>query len=74
MKTVGIRDAKTQLSKLIESGEAVAITKHGEHIATLTPVRKQPHPAALRIRELRKTGGVTLSEAAILELTRAGRR
>jgi hypothetical protein len=29
MKTVGVFDAKNRLSELIESGEAVTITKHG---------------------------------------------
>jgi antitoxin (DNA-binding transcriptional repressor) of toxin-antitoxin stability system len=35
MKTVGVFDAKTRLSELIESGETLTITKHGRPVATL---------------------------------------
>jgi prevent-host-death family protein len=74
MKRVGVFDAKTHLSELIESGEAVTITKHGKPVATLTPVRQNADDIVARIRALRKSGGVTLNEGAIVELTRGGRR
>jgi prevent-host-death family protein len=74
MKTIGVFDAKNHLSELIESGEAVTITKHGKPVATLTPIRQAAADVVARIRELRRNGGVTLSEAEIVELTRAGRR
>jgi prevent-host-death family protein len=74
MKTVGVFDAKNHLSELIESGEAVTITKHGKPVATLTPIRRQAVDVAARIRALRQTGGVMASEAEIVEFTRSGRR
>ena len=40
MKTVGVFDAKTHLSELIDGGEPVTITRHGKPVATLTPVRE----------------------------------
>ena len=74
MKTVGVFDAKTHLSELIESGEVVTITKHGRPVATLTPVRQNAADVVARIRTMRKSGGVTLKESAIVEMTREGRR
>jgi prevent-host-death family protein len=74
MKTVGVFDAKTHLSELIASGEVVTITKHGKPIATLAPVRHDAAAAVNRIKALRSSGGVTLSENAIVEMTRKGRR
>jgi prevent-host-death family protein len=74
MKTVGVFDAKNRLSELIESGEAVTITKHGKPVATLTPIRGQAVAAVARIREMRKTNGLTLTNDEIVELTRSGRR
>jgi len=74
MKTVGVFDAKTHLSELIDSGEVVTITKHGKPVATLTPVRSNLGEVVDRIRAMRKAGGVTISEAAIVVETRAGRR
>jgi prevent-host-death family protein len=74
MKTVGVFDAKTHLSELIDSGEVVTITKHGKPVATLTPVRQSAADVVARIRAMRKSGGVTVTETPILETTRAGRR
>lgn len=74
MKTVGVFEAKNHLSELIESGEAVTITKHGKPVATLVPIRQQTADVVARIRALRRTGGVTASEAEIVELVRTGRR
>ena len=74
MKTVGVFDAKNRLSELIESGEAVTITKHGKPVATLKPIRGQAVDAVARIREMRKTSGLTLTNDEIVELTRSGRR
>jgi prevent-host-death family protein len=50
MKTVGIFDAKSHLSELIESGEVVTITKHGRPVATLSPIRREPSEIVARIR------------------------
>jgi prevent-host-death family protein len=42
-KAVGIHEAKTHLSRLIEdvvSGEEVVITRRGEEVASLVPIRR----------------------------------
>lgn len=44
-KSVGVHEAKTHLSKLLEdvaAGEEVIITRRGEEIASLVPSRAQP--------------------------------
>jgi len=74
MKTVGVFDAKTHLSELIDSGEVVTITKHGKPVALLTPVRQNAADVVARIRAMRKSGGVTLNESDIVEMTRGSRR
>ncbi len=74
MKLIGVVEAKNRLSQLIDSGETITITKHGKPVATLIPLRQQATETAARIRTLRKTGGITLSEAEIVAFTRAGRR
>jgi antitoxin (DNA-binding transcriptional repressor) of toxin-antitoxin stability system len=74
MKMIGVFDAKNRLSELIESGEEVTITKHGKPVATLAPIRRKPAEVVARIREMRKTGGVTISEEEIVEMVRSGRR
>jgi prevent-host-death family protein len=61
MKEVGVLEAKTHFSALLEevtAGEEVTITRHGKAIAKLvpaevTPVRAGPE-AAVRIRALRE--------------------
>jgi prevent-host-death family protein len=50
MKTVGVFDAKSRLSELIDGGEVVTITKHGRPVATLSPIRQDPAAVAARIR------------------------
>jgi prevent-host-death family protein len=74
VKTIGVFDAKNHLSELIESGEAITITKHGKPVATLTPIRQQASDVVARIRALRCTAGVTVSEDEIAEMIRSGRR
>jgi prevent-host-death family protein len=74
MKSVGVFDAKNRLSELIDSGEAITITKHGKPVATLTPIRRQASDVVARIRAMRRTGGVTISEEEIAEMIRSGRR
>jgi prevent-host-death family protein len=51
MKKVNIHEAKTQLSKLIASGEEVVIARNGEPVARLLPIkppvfRREPGSAA----------------------------
>jgi prevent-host-death family protein len=41
-KSVGVHEAKTHLSRLLEdvaAGEEVVITRRGEEVATLVPIR-----------------------------------
>jgi prevent-host-death family protein len=72
MKTVGVFEAKTHLSELIESGESVTITKHGKPVATLQPIRRDSSEVVGRIRALR--GSVRASSAEIVQMIREGRR
>ena len=46
MRQVNIHEAKTQLSKLIASGEEVVIARYGEPVARLVPIRP---PSARRV-------------------------
>jgi prevent-host-death family protein len=46
MKKVNIHEAKTQLSKLIASGEEIVIARKGEPVARLVPIRP---PARKRV-------------------------
>jgi prevent-host-death family protein len=44
-KSVGVHEAKTHLSRLLEdvaAGEEVIITRRGEEVASLVPVRRLP--------------------------------
>jgi prevent-host-death family protein len=44
-KSVGVHEAKTHLSRLIEDvagGEEIVITRRGEAVASLVPVRQSP--------------------------------
>jgi prevent-host-death family protein len=45
MKTVGVHEAKTQLSRLLESvekGEEILIARSGKPVAKLVPVKPRP--------------------------------
>jgi prevent-host-death family protein len=81
MATVGAFEAKTKLSELldmVERGEEVTITRHGEPVARLVPVRAADEQARIRaliaeIKETRK--GLTLGGGiSIKELIEEGRR
>jgi len=79
MNTVGLFDAKTHLSALVErvaQGEEITITKHGMPVAVLVPAvgrrRKDPKKVADRIRALRK--GARLEGVTIRQLIEEGRR
>jgi len=46
-KSVGVHEAKTHLSRLLDdalAGEDVVITRRGEEVARLVPVRSKPTP------------------------------
>ncbi len=54
MKTVGIFDAKTHLSSLVdevERGGEVVITRHGKPVAKLVPAAECLSPGAIKRRE-----------------------
>jgi len=79
MTTVGLFDAKTHLSALVErvaQGEEVTITKHGVAVALLVPAanrrKKDPKEVAERIRALRR--GARLEGVTIRQLIEEGRR
>jgi len=76
--SVGLFDAKTHLSALVERvqrGEEITITRHGMPVARLVPAdtrRSDPRAAIEGIRELRQ--GVKLRGVTIRELIEEGRR
>jgi prevent-host-death family protein len=79
MRQVGIFEAKTHLSQLlddVERGEEIVVTRRGKPIAHIVPApddrREKAKAAAARIRELRK--GLTLDGATLKELIEEGRR
>jgi len=79
MKTVGLFEAKTHLSALIESvarGETVTITRHGTPVARLVPANdvpaKPPRDIVAEMKELSK--GVTLGGLSIKDLINEGRK
>jgi len=79
MGTVGLFDAKTHLSALLErvaKGEEITITKHGTPVALLVPAgnrpKKDPKEVAQRIRALRK--GARLKGLTVRQLIEEGRR
>ena len=79
MDTVGLFDAKTHLSALLErvaQGEEITITKHGTPVAILVPPanrrKRDPREVAERIRALRK--GARLEGLTVRQLIEEGRR
>ena len=70
---VNILEAKNRLSELLEAaqrGEEVVITKRGEPIATLTPIRKRLSPGEIdalmqRNRRRREDAGFTTTWAEL---------
>lgn len=82
MLEVGAFEAKTHFSQLladVANGKSIAITKHGEKIAILIPVKKSESKvssageAIIAIRKLRK--GVTLGKTlSIKEMRMMGQK
>jgi prevent-host-death family protein len=77
-KEVGLFDAKTHLSALVDRvgrGEEITITKRGAAVARLVPPegerRREPREAAAKIRQLRR--GLRLRGATIHGLIEEGR-
>ena len=78
MGTVGLFEAKTHLSELVEragKGERIQITKRGVPVAVLGPAPKRAERSArevaAHIREARR--GNRLGEVSIRELIEEGR-
>jgi prevent-host-death family protein len=71
MKRVGVFDAKSRLSELIDSGQVVIITKHGRPVATLSPIRQDAADVAARIRA---NPCIQATADEIVALVRDGRR
>jgi prevent-host-death family protein len=77
-KTVGMFEAKTHLSALIEEverGNEITITRRGAPVARLVPAdatrRNNPQEAADRLRQLRR--GIKLGRVSIRGLIDEGR-
>jgi prevent-host-death family protein len=78
MESVGIFEAKTHLSALVdrvELGEEIVITRHGKPVARLMPVADDERADRLKaIRELKDFRAEhPLSTEEILEYIKAGR-
>ena len=76
MRTVGVNEAKTHLSRLIAEvtrGQEVEITKNGRPVALLVPVPQKPdvHEVIRQLRELRR--GITLRGLSLCEMIEEGR-
>lgn len=76
MQKVGAYEAKTHLAQLldqVEQGESILITRHGEPIARLSPVRGSQgvHPVDALFAARR---GVRLEGAKVRDLIEEGRR
>ena len=79
MERIGIYDARSKLSELIErvqSGEEVVLTRHGEPVARLVPEnarRKRSRAAAVtRIRALARK--LDIRDVDVRKLIEEGRR
>jgi prevent-host-death family protein len=70
VKTVGVFDAKSRLSELIDSREVITITKHGRPVATLSPIRENPADVAARIRA---NPCIRATTQEVVEMIRNGR-
>ncbi len=78
MKTVGVFEAKTHFSALVEdaaAGKTTIVTKNGTPVAEIVPVRQsrsRGQQLAERVRALRKQAN--LGDLNIRELIDEGRR
>ena len=80
MQSVGAFQAKTHLSQLldqVEHGEEIMITRHGEPIAMLVPIKSSKNDQQTQsliddIKQIRK--GLSLGELSIKELIDEGRK
>jgi len=58
-QSVGIREAKANLSKflrMVEKGQEVVLTDHGRPVGKLVPIDKGALPLSSRIKEMEEAG------------------
>ncbi len=76
MKTVGIFEAKTHFSALIEEareGATITVTKNGEPVAQIVPVQERRSEASEAMRRILSTCA-KLDGLTIREMIEEGRR
>ena len=83
MQSVGIYEAKTRFSaliELVEQGEEVRITRHGKEVVRMLPVRRRPvitdeqiARELEQIQSLQKTIGAAQTANSVVKLRSAGR-
>ena len=67
--TVGIRDAKANLSKylkMVRGGIEILITDRGRPVGRIVPVEEKEIPLAARIKQLEERGILDSPKAAVL--------
>ncbi len=83
MQSVGIYEAKTRFSaliELVEQGEEVRITRHGKEVVRMLPVRRKPvitdEQIARELQQIQALQQTVLAENAtnyVASLRKAGR-
>lgn len=83
MQSVGIYEAKTRFSaliELVEAGEEVRITRHGKEVVRMLPVRRRPvitdeqiARELEQIQALQRTIQAPAATVSVVELRHAGR-
>ena len=83
MQSVGIYEAKTRFSaliELVEQGEEVRITRHGKEVVRMLPVRRRPvitdeqiARELEQIQALQKTVRAQAAEDTVVMLRQTGR-
>ncbi|MBI4237307.1 MAG: type II toxin-antitoxin system prevent-host-death family antitoxin [Deltaproteobacteria bacterium] len=74
--TVGVREAKAQLTKLIAQarrGAVVDITYRGKSVVQLTALRQQELSGAARLQALEEHGSITCRRTPVPRTLRAAR-
>lgn len=83
MQSVGIYEAKTRFSaliELVEAGEEVRITRHGKEVVRMLPVRRRPvitdeqiARELEQIQALQQTVKVSAATKSVVDLRQEGR-
>ena len=83
MQSVGIYEAKTRFSaliELVEAGEEVRITRHGKEVVRMLPVRRRPvitdeqiARELEQIQALQRTIQAPVATVSVVELRHTGR-